>query len=67
MRFSLACFNGRRPQSEAKVPLRPIAPLVLKNYVSNKGSDMPGMIYMCIYMFFKIFYDNLIITYYFSR
>lgn len=51
MRFSLACFNGRRPQSEAKVPLRPIAPLVLKNYVSNKGSDMPGMIYMCIYVF----------------
>ncbi|KAL2714124.1 coiled-coil-helix-coiled-coil-helix domain-containing protein 1 [Vespula squamosa] len=42
MRFSLACFNGRRPQSEKKVPFKVLKPLELSNRVSQKGSDVSG-------------------------
>lgn len=66
MRFSLACFNGRRPQSEKKVPFKVLKPLELNNRVSQKGSDVSGMIYIHIYVL-MIFYDNFIITYYFYR
>ncbi|XP_043675443.1 coiled-coil-helix-coiled-coil-helix domain-containing protein 1 [Vespula pensylvanica] len=42
MRFTLPYFNGRRPQSEKKVPFKVLKPLVLSNRVSHKGSDIPG-------------------------
>ncbi|XP_047355397.1 uncharacterized protein LOC124951279 [Vespa velutina] len=42
MKFSLACFKGRRPQSEKKVPLKVFGDLVLNNYVSHKASDIPN-------------------------
>lgn len=56
MRFTLPYFNGRRPQSEKKVPFKVLKPLVLSNRVSHKGSDIPGMIYIHIY-FYLYMYD----------